>query len=712
MGVETWASVRPPFVVTRTPVPLRTAAVVDRSHGWAYAFFEPTNAVYSTISRTSDGGKVWRTVRRLNEQVVADLHATGPSTACFISNGGTSVTSLFPGAGVTRLWRTSNGGTSWSAQVVGAMVLPWALGGSGQSFCAVGQGILAAPQGGPWQATSSGQGYSLQDGVAVTDTDLWAVDQAGALLHSTDGATWAEQATPTRWSETLAGVSFPDQADGWAVGGTDQFMGSGVIIHTSDGGTSWTPQSSVLGSNLSGVDFVDDVNGWAISDSPFAFGSGANTAMEHTTNGGTSWVAQYVPDNPGLYALSFIDTTTGWAAGYTFPPSGGDEVPFLAKTTDGGSTWTAENLPAGAAVPTGVQFLDSSDGWAVGTGDDGTCWLLHTTDGGTSWARVTSLPASAAGYCLHFISTEQGWVGGQGVWATSDGGQSWTEVAGESSVNAIAASDASHVWAFGAGIVSTVNGASGDTAPPQTLDNADGNWHRRPVTISLSANDTGGSGLAGTQYSADGGTTWQNGTSIVVPAPANHANDGLHTFLYRSTDKAGNVEATEICGVGIDTLGPACSAPKEPVAGTGKTAIVRFKASDATSGVATATVKIETRGGRVLKTLVTHSGNWSWEPIPRYFWLRFTCRLKPGLYRVAVCARDRAGNSQVVVGHSWLRVKTSAPKAKSPDWPAGLPDTSQGDFAPALVSPRLARSALEHPSHEPWEARLEMAAKR
>ena len=113
---------------------------------------------------------------------------------------------------------------------------------------------------------------------------------------------------------------------------------------------------------------------------------------------------------------------------------------------------------------------------------------------------------------------------------------------------------------------------------------------------------------------------------------------------------------------------------------------------------------------RISRLLVSHSGNWRGSPC--YFWLRFTCKLEPGSYRVVVRAPDRADNSQVVVGHSWLRVKTSAPKAKSPDRPAGLPDTSQGGFAPALAGPRLARSALEHPNHGAWEGRLEMAAKR
>ena len=673
------------------PIEQMAVDFVSRSRGWASAYFVANNVQYSTILTTSDGGRVWRTVRRLGGQAVLALQATNASNACFIDVGGGDLAMLsgLPGNS-NSMWRTTNGGASWSVQGVGAMVDPWALGGSGQSFCAVGRGILVAPQGGAWQAANSGQLYWLQDGVAVTDSDLWAVDGAGALLHSTDGGTWVEQATPSRWSMEPSGVSFPDSADGWLAGATNQFTGSGVILHTSDGGASWTPQSSVLASGLSGIQFVDDNDGWATSEFPFGLGSGANTAIEHTTDGGSSWIAEYVPDNPSLAALSFTSDTTGWVGGSATTASG---AAALFKTTDGGTSWTSEKLPASVQDVSSLQFLDANDGWAVAEGDT-TGVLLQTTNGGSTWTTVSSLPAAANPACVYFLNASQGWVGGDGVWATGDGGTSWTEVAGNAGVGSLAATDADHIWAFGDGIVSTVDGPNGGTAPPQTLDDAGWGWHHTSATITLSASDTGSSGVASTQYSTDGGTTWQTGTSIAVPAPADHANDGLHTFLYRSTDTAGNTEATEICGVGIDTLGPACGAPREPVAGTGKSAIIRFKAADKTSGVATAAIRIETRGGRLLRTLVTHSGYWSYgPPAPPYFWLRFTCKLRPGQYRVIVQAVDRAANKQVVVGRSWLRVRLSAPKAKAPDWPAGLPDTTQQGGGPVARNDRSSARA-------------------
>jgi photosystem II stability/assembly factor-like uncharacterized protein len=45
-------------------------------------------------------------------------------------------------------------------------------------------------------------------------------------------------------------VSFTDASNGWAVGS------GGTIVHTSDGGLTWTPQNSGTSSGLSSVVFL------------------------------------------------------------------------------------------------------------------------------------------------------------------------------------------------------------------------------------------------------------------------------------------------------------------------------------------------------------------------------------------------------------------------------------------------------------------------
>jgi hypothetical protein len=243
--------------------------------------------------------------------------------------------------------------------------------------------------------------------------------------------------------------------------------------------------------------------------------------------------------------------------------------------------------------------------------------------------------------------------------------------------------------------------ASGDTAAPSTIDtHPDSAWHNKPVTITLSTNDIGGSEPVSTQYSTDGGLTWQTGTSISVDAPANHSGDGQHAILYRSTDAVGNREATQIRSVGIDTLGPTCTAPKKAVVGVGKQGIIRFKAADDTSGVARVTINIVNARGRVVRSFVERSGNWSSGGGIPYFWLRFTCRLKPGTYGIEVRAVDLAGNSQTRVGRNTLRVVAGgAPRPQHPPWPSGLGKAGRRSSAGSrglglrlagFLSPRLA----------------------
>ena len=92
-----------------------------------------------------------------------------------------------------------------------------------------------------------------------------------------------------------------------------------------------------------------------------------------------------------------------------------------------------------------------------------------------------------------------------------------------------------------------------DTTPPTTTDDAPGGWQNAtdvPVTVSLTADDGSGSGVAETQYKVDGAASWSSGDSVVL------STDGTHTMKYRSVDNAGNVEETQYTTVNIDATAP------------------------------------------------------------------------------------------------------------------------------------------------------------
>ena len=86
-------------------------------------------------------------------------------------------------------------------------------------------------------------------------------------------------------------------------------------------------------------------------------------------------------------------------------------------------------------------------------------------------------------------------------------------------------------------------------APVTTVDYVSGTWQASDVTLHFTATDSGGSGLAVTRSSLDGGRTWLAGTTRSITA------NGQWTVLYRSVDNAGNLEPVHVVLVRLDKSG-------------------------------------------------------------------------------------------------------------------------------------------------------------
>jgi len=668
----------------------------DQDHGWLDVF-----ARRSQIWTTSDAGATWRMVLKSRGEAFDGPLVAVDSSHAWLAEEDYPDTPIDTGS-VSYILRTSDGGATWSRTCVGSTPLG-ALAASGDTLISLGDpGPVRSTDGGAtWTSSVSEAGYSFTAAQAVGPTDVWATDQHGALLHSSDGLHWQEQPDPVRWSVELHGLSFSDATDGWLVGNESvgvvgPLEAKGVLLHTVDAGATWQRTASPLNGGLSAADFIDAQHGWVVSATSW------DKEIARTADGGQTWTSQRVPGlGAQLSAVDFIDAKHGWVAGSygkRISPHAYTQVGGLFATTDGGAIWHRQDIPGGSHEVTQVQFLDAENGWAVGRGVHG--WVAHTTDGGRTWTRLAGF-AHADFSSVRFTDPSHGWLGGYwDVYATSDGGATWQRVAASGYDTIIAASDAQHVWGFGdGGLVSTIDGA-GDLAAPTTFDDADWAWHGSALTLHLWPSDIGGSGLASTRYSLDGGSSWQTGTAVGFAAPADHSTDGTHEVLYRSSDAAGNVEATRLAKVRIDTLGPKCAVPWKEVVDAGTKGILRFKATDATSGVARAEITISDRSGHVVRDFVRRAGNWDQYPRPPYFWIRFAADLKPGYYHVAVTATDQAGNAQVRAGHNLLHVVASgAPKQSPPHWQQGLPGnffvTGSFGAARASASSRLPPYALQ-----------------
>jgi photosystem II stability/assembly factor-like uncharacterized protein len=105
------------------------------------------------------------------------------------------------------------------------------------------------------------------------------------------------------------------------------------------------------------VDFVDENRGWVL---------GTKTIL-HTEDGGKTWTQQfYAKDSPNTFFLAFDFTSAsdGWIVG-------GRYSAVVIHTRDGGRTW--DTVPAAIQAVSGandktvylasVKFMDSAHGW-------------------------------------------------------------------------------------------------------------------------------------------------------------------------------------------------------------------------------------------------------------------------------------------------------------------------------------------------------------
>lgn len=232
----------------------------------------------------------------------------------------------------------------------------------------------------------------LFDVTFPTASDGWACGRWGAVFHTSDGGkSWSRQSTGTDF--TLASICFVDTTHGWAVGDR------GTILHTKDGGTTWVkqdpPRITIEGAAgwkgegrtatienapmlffLMGVHFATPEKGWIVTE---------QTHILFTLDGGQTWSVQFKDEDFILQDLSFCDDQNGWAVG---------EYGYIYHTADGGNSWENQAGEFDFSEETGeiiggnylfdVTAVDPMTAWAVGI--DG--YVVRTQDGGVTWERV------------------------------------------------------------------------------------------------------------------------------------------------------------------------------------------------------------------------------------------------------------------------------------------------------------------------------------
>ncbi|UCG91142.1 MAG: T9SS type A sorting domain-containing protein [candidate division WOR-3 bacterium] len=141
----------------------------------------------------------------------------------------------------------------------------------------------------------------------------------GIIARSTDGGLHWDTLYISHSYEDFFDVYFFDQLNGIVVGG-DEIDYSPIILKTTDGGLTLNPITAPPNSYyLRAVDFVGN-EGWAVG----RFGT-----IIHSTDGGNTWTFQNSPATLTLFDVDFSDNLHGLACGYD----------MILRTTDGGQNW-------------------------------------------------------------------------------------------------------------------------------------------------------------------------------------------------------------------------------------------------------------------------------------------------------------------------------------------------------------------------------------
>ncbi len=281
---------------------------------------------------------------------------------------------------------------------------------------------------------------------------------------------------------------------------------SGLIMHTSDGGTRWRA-SPMLGKFVIDVSFINPTEGWML----VALGWGMNhewPALYHTLDGGDHWtLIAGDPTNPDrIYVsglgtvhksgMTFIDAKTGWVGTADFVAMHGQ----LLVSRDGGATWKVQTItpPRGTpddALPIVLPPRFFGAGIAVAAAPSGSfSYVYASSDGGRSWGNPRKVPVGRGSndfVPLDFLSpTTWAAASNQALWLSSNAGKSWIQriipLSRGYRVERIVLASPTHVWFYGSTIIPssrlTRMGSRGRTAD-YLLETSDAGVHWMRVAL-------------------------------------------------------------------------------------------------------------------------------------------------------------------------------------------------------------------------------------
>ena len=230
---------------------------VDRNTAWAVGF-------NGTVLHTTDGGNTWEQQGgdTIPDVLLQGVYAVDTETAW--------VTGL-PFDGYATIFHTIDGGNTWTRQgsaaefpdghFLGVSAADsnnaWAVGGHTLGTIFPSFVFHTTDGGNTWvnQAPNDTAMGDANDVFAIDNNTAWMVQDHGNLFYTENGGeNWTKQeCNSSFWY--LVGVSAIDADTAW-VTGVGEGTAGGKILHTTDGGDTWEPQTPPVNPNFGRVSFV------------------------------------------------------------------------------------------------------------------------------------------------------------------------------------------------------------------------------------------------------------------------------------------------------------------------------------------------------------------------------------------------------------------------------------------------------------------------
>ena len=267
---------------------LKSVAFANASHGWVVGGEYATDGI---ILATTNGGRTWKKQKSIAGFSLAGVAFASAKDGWAVGNDG----AFEEAPAYSLVLHTTNGGATWKVRKFPYVLTGVACKGTRHMWACSYNG--GASNGGVLLTTNGGATWKMHDSdtsdlMAVTFANLrdgWAVATddtgMGAIFATTNGGTsWHTQVArppdPVYGLPGFEAVTCVSAANVWVVGNAADE--DGTILATTDGGANWEVQQKGLSNDLAGVTFANARDGWAVGDA----------GVLATTNGGGTWKKQ------------------------------------------------------------------------------------------------------------------------------------------------------------------------------------------------------------------------------------------------------------------------------------------------------------------------------------------------------------------------------------------------------------------------------------